>query len=217
MSTRENKPRDTVLVALDGSPAAAMALPIAPVAPYTAIFMVVSSGGSDHEHRRAGGLARFEVAVRLLCVFKCVALVDVDADASGRDVAEEALEAARAALPGWRKTPIIERARILQRAARMLDGRFEEAARDLAREVGVPARESGSRARAQADQVMEDEDLAVAAGAGADADADWAAPVSGIGAAHDMVMIRASGARAGIAFFRQGSWRLRSVRFAENR
>jgi aldehyde dehydrogenase (NAD+) len=70
---------------------------------------------------------------------------------SGHDVAEAALEAARAAFPGWRKTPLIERARILQRAARVLEGRFEEAARDLAREVGKPIFEARGEVRRAVD------------------------------------------------------------------
>src|SRR5574341_127405 len=66
---------------------------------------------------------------------------------SERDVAKGALDAARAAFSLWRKTPIIERARILQRAARVLDGRFEEASRDLAREVGKPIFEARAEVR----------------------------------------------------------------------
>ncbi|HEY6102791.1 MAG TPA: aldehyde dehydrogenase family protein [bacterium] len=66
---------------------------------------------------------------------------------SEREVAKAALEAARTAFPLWRKTPIIERARILQRAARVLDGRFEERARDLAREVGKPIFEARGEVR----------------------------------------------------------------------
>ena len=70
---------------------------------------------------------------------------------SERDVARGALEAARAAFPAWRGTPIIERARILQRAARVLEGRFEEAARDLAREVGKPIFEARGEMRRAVD------------------------------------------------------------------
>jgi aldehyde dehydrogenase (NAD+) len=66
---------------------------------------------------------------------------------SDRDAAGRALDAARHAFPAWRKTPIIERARVLQRAARVLDGRFEEAARDLAREVGKPIFEARGEVR----------------------------------------------------------------------
>jgi len=70
---------------------------------------------------------------------------------SDRDVAEAALEAARVAFPGWRKTPVIERARILQRAARVLDGRSEDASRDLAREAGKPIFEARGEVRRAVD------------------------------------------------------------------
>jgi len=70
---------------------------------------------------------------------------------SDRDVAGRALEAAREAFPAWRKTPIIERARILQRAARALESRFEEAAKDLAREVGKPIFEARGEMRRAVD------------------------------------------------------------------
>lgn len=70
---------------------------------------------------------------------------------SDRTVAHTALDAARAAFPEWRKTPIIERARILQRGARILERQLEEAARDLAREVGKPIFEARGEVRRAVD------------------------------------------------------------------
>lgn len=70
---------------------------------------------------------------------------------SERDVASAALAAARTAFPAWRKTPIIERARILQRTARVLESRQEEAAHDLAREVGKPIFEARGEMRRAVD------------------------------------------------------------------
>ena len=61
---------------------------------------------------------------------------------SGRAEATQAFEAATTALPGWKRTPIIQRARIMQRAARALEQRLTEVARDLACEVGKPIGEA---------------------------------------------------------------------------
>jgi hypothetical protein len=44
---------------------------------------------SDDEDRRAGGLARFQVAVGLNGILQRVVLVDLDADAAAADVVEQ--------------------------------------------------------------------------------------------------------------------------------
>src|SRR5262245_25588861 len=44
---------------------------------------------SEHEDRRPGGLAGFQVAMGLHCVFQRVVLVDLDADAAVADVVEQ--------------------------------------------------------------------------------------------------------------------------------
>src|SRR5947209_7203222 len=44
---------------------------------------------SDRQHRRAGGLTRLEIAMRLRRVRELVALVDLDLDGPGRDDVEE--------------------------------------------------------------------------------------------------------------------------------
>ena len=44
---------------------------------------------SDDENRRAGGLAGFEVAMRLRRILQLVALVDLDPDPAGGDVVEQ--------------------------------------------------------------------------------------------------------------------------------
>src|SRR3712207_2609862 len=61
---------------------------------------------------------------------------------SGKEEAQAALEAAAKAFSGWKATPIIQRARIMQRAARILESRSDEVTRDLAREVGKIGRAS---------------------------------------------------------------------------
>ncbi|HXF81435.1 MAG TPA: aldehyde dehydrogenase family protein [bacterium] len=66
---------------------------------------------------------------------------------SDREVAAAALEAAWAAFPAWKQTPVIARARILQRAARILEGRSAEVSQALAREVGKPIVEARAEVR----------------------------------------------------------------------
>jgi hypothetical protein len=56
---------------------------------------------SDDEDRRAGGLARFQVAVGLNGILQGVVLVDLDADAAAADVANSS--PARAAFPPGRR------------------------------------------------------------------------------------------------------------------
>lgn len=70
---------------------------------------------------------------------------------SGEDEARAAFDAAGVAFAAWKRTPIIERARVLQRAARVLEGRLDEAARDLAREVGKPLGEARGEVRRAVD------------------------------------------------------------------
>lgn len=70
---------------------------------------------------------------------------------SGKDEAVRAFAAAEAAFPRWKATPLIERARILQRAARNLEGRLEETAQLLAREVGKPIGEARGEVRRAVD------------------------------------------------------------------
>ncbi len=60
----------------------------------------------------------------------------------GKSEARQAFDAAAAAFPVWKRTRIIQRARILQRATRTLEGRLSEVARDLACEVGKPIGEA---------------------------------------------------------------------------
>jgi aldehyde dehydrogenase (NAD+) len=56
--------------------------------------------------------------------------------AGGLEEVEAAIEAARAAFPGWRRTPAPTRGAILARAAEILASRKEEVARDLCAEEG---------------------------------------------------------------------------------
>lgn len=70
---------------------------------------------------------------------------------SGKPEAMEAFRAAAAAFPSWRQVPIIERARILQRAARYLIEHLEAVARDLAVEVGKPIFEARAEVRRAAE------------------------------------------------------------------
>lgn len=62
-------------------------------------------------------------------------LVSVHAAATAVD-AEKAVDAAAAAFPGWRDTPVGTRAAILERAARHLDDHAEQYGHELAREEG---------------------------------------------------------------------------------
>ncbi|GMV05013.1 MAG: methylmalonate-semialdehyde dehydrogenase (acylating) [Gemmatimonadota bacterium] len=55
---------------------------------------------------------------------------------STRADVDAAVEAAKAAFPGWRATPAVERARVLFRLKALLDEHKEELARDLVREHG---------------------------------------------------------------------------------
>lgn len=70
---------------------------------------------------------------------------------SGRDEAARAFAAAAAAFPQWKATPLIERARVLQRAARAIEARLEETAQIVAREVGKPIGEARGEVRRAVD------------------------------------------------------------------
>jgi acyl-CoA reductase-like NAD-dependent aldehyde dehydrogenase len=70
---------------------------------------------------------------------------------SGKDEALAAFGAAAEAFPRWKGTAIMQRARILQRAARILEQRLEEVARDMAREVGKQIAESRVEVRRAVD------------------------------------------------------------------
>ncbi len=59
---------------------------------------------------------------------------------------EAALGAADRAFAGWKKTPIVERGRILQRASRILAGRVDAIGRLIAREAGKPIGEAKAEA-----------------------------------------------------------------------
>ena len=59
--------------------------------------------------------------------------------------AEAAVQAAAAALPGWRRTSAVARGDLLYRAAQLLESRAEAVAQDLAREEGKTLPESWAR------------------------------------------------------------------------
>ncbi|MDQ6764775.1 MAG: CoA-acylating methylmalonate-semialdehyde dehydrogenase [Verrucomicrobiota bacterium] len=54
----------------------------------------------------------------------------------GADVANEAVEAAAAAFPGWRDTPVIERARLFFRYRQLVEENFERICQSVSREHG---------------------------------------------------------------------------------
>ncbi len=56
--------------------------------------------------------------------------------------AQQAMQAALAAFPGWRKTPVRERALILRKAADLMEGRRAELNAWIVLEVGKPVREA---------------------------------------------------------------------------
>ncbi|WP_445634145.1 L-glutamate gamma-semialdehyde dehydrogenase [Nostoc sp. DSM 114161] len=56
--------------------------------------------------------------------------------------AEQAMKAAKAAFPGWRKTPVEERARILRKAADLMEQRRAELSAWMVLEVGKPVKEA---------------------------------------------------------------------------
>ncbi|GAB1539033.1 L-glutamate gamma-semialdehyde dehydrogenase [Scytonema sp. NUACC21] len=56
--------------------------------------------------------------------------------------AEQAMQAAKAAFPGWRKTPVKERANILRKAAELMEQRRAELSAWTVLEVGKPVREA---------------------------------------------------------------------------
>lgn len=58
------------------------------------------------------------------------------------DQAETALQAAKAAFPGWRRTPVKQRADILRQAAELMEGRREELSAWICLEVGKALREA---------------------------------------------------------------------------
>ena len=74
------------------------------------------------------------------------------ADADARDVAA-AVAAARAAFPGWRDTPPLERAKVLRRVAQVLRENAEELALIDAGNCGNPVREMISDANVAAAQI----------------------------------------------------------------
>ena len=55
---------------------------------------------------------------------------------SGRTDVDRAVRAARAAFPGWRRTPVVERARVLFRLKALLDEHHDDLAASLSREHG---------------------------------------------------------------------------------
>src|SRR5438132_1716707 len=65
-----------------------------------------------------------------------------EARLASREDAQQAIEAARRALPRWRATPGPERGRVIARAREMLEARKEEVARTLTREEGKILREA---------------------------------------------------------------------------
>jgi aldehyde dehydrogenase (NAD+) len=62
--------------------------------------------------------------------------------ASGEADVDAAVEAAAAAFPAWSKQPAAARAGILVKAAELLEGRVEQIAADMTREMGKPIREA---------------------------------------------------------------------------
>jgi acyl-CoA reductase-like NAD-dependent aldehyde dehydrogenase len=62
--------------------------------------------------------------------------------ASGEDDVNAAVEAAAKAFPGWAGTPAAGRAAVLMRAADAVEGRVEDMAADMTREMGKPLREA---------------------------------------------------------------------------
>jgi RHH-type proline utilization regulon transcriptional repressor/proline dehydrogenase/delta 1-pyrroline-5-carboxylate dehydrogenase len=56
--------------------------------------------------------------------------------------AEQAMQAAKAAFPGWRKTPVKQRAAILRKAADLIEQRRAELSAWIVLEVGKPVREA---------------------------------------------------------------------------
>jgi len=56
--------------------------------------------------------------------------------------AEEAMQAAKAAFPGWRKTPVKERAGILRKVGELMESRRAELCAWMVLEVGKPVREA---------------------------------------------------------------------------
>ena len=55
---------------------------------------------------------------------------------------DAAVAAAKAALPDWRRTPAPQRGAILLKAAAVIDGRVEDIAQDMTREMGKPLKEA---------------------------------------------------------------------------
>ncbi len=70
---------------------------------------------------------------------------------SGKAEALAAFDAAAAAFPAWKTTPIIQRARILQKTARVIETRLEAIAHDMACEVGKPIGEARVEVRRAVD------------------------------------------------------------------
>lgn len=70
---------------------------------------------------------------------------------SGKQEAMRALRAAAAAFATWKRMSVIERARVLQHAARILESRLEEVAFDVASEVGKPLFEARAEVRRAVD------------------------------------------------------------------
>src|SRR5262249_43693636 len=66
--------------------------------------------------------------------------------ASDADDAREAVEAARAAFPGWAGRPASQRAAFFFKAADALEARAERIAQDMTAEMGKPLRESRGEA-----------------------------------------------------------------------
>ncbi|MCX7594241.1 MAG: L-glutamate gamma-semialdehyde dehydrogenase, partial [Fischerella sp.] len=60
----------------------------------------------------------------------------------GVEQAEKAMQAAKAAFPGWRKTPVRQRAEVLRKAAELMEQRRAELAAWIVLEVGKPVREA---------------------------------------------------------------------------
>ena len=65
---------------------------------------------------------------------------------AGPDDVDAAVSAAEEALPGWAATPAPTRGRVLAAAARALEARLDDVARDMTREMGKPLREARGEA-----------------------------------------------------------------------
>ncbi|GAA3269390.1 aldehyde dehydrogenase family protein [Dactylosporangium vinaceum] len=96
-------------------------------------------GAAHTQHWIGGAWARSDASGGIDVIDPSTELVLATVPAGTAADAHRAVRAARAAAPGWARTPLAERLRFLERLVRRLEERAEELAETITAEVGAPS------------------------------------------------------------------------------